>query len=129
VLAGDTLGTVQEALWTLDLGAESAVSTTAIYAACLSYFVLEEDERAEGLARELLVRADFLPPVARALVGLGSRASVTYRQAVAEVVVSFETRDRYLERIPVADTVLMLQSLAAPRGLAIELESSTLPKA
>ena len=40
---------------------------------------------------------------------------------------SFETRDEYLEDIPVADTVLVLQALAARRELAAELESPLLP--
>ena len=40
---------------------------------------------------------------------------------------SFETREAYLEDVPVADTVLVLQALAARRGMAAELESSLLP--
>ena len=43
------------------------------------------------------------------------------------MLASFETRTEYLEDIPVADTVLVLQELAAPRGLAVELESALLP--
>ena len=39
----------------------------------------------------------------------------------------FETREEYLEDIPVADTVLVLQALAARRGIAAELSSSLLP--
>ena len=40
---------------------------------------------------------------------------------------SFETRDEYLEDMPVADTVLVLQALAARRGLAADLTSPLLP--
>ena len=36
-------------------------------------------------------------------------------------------RDDFLEDVPVADTVLVLQALADERGLAVELESSVLP--
>jgi hypothetical protein len=43
------------------------------------------------------------------------------------VLESFETREEYLEDIPVADTVLVLQALAARRGIAAELSSSLLP--
>ena len=46
---------------------------------------------------------------------------------VESVLDSFETREEYLEDIPVADTVLVLQALAARRGLAVELSSSLLP--
>jgi len=44
------------------------------------------------------------------------------------VLESFETREEYLEDIPVADTVLILQALAARRGFAVELSSPLLPE-
>ena len=40
---------------------------------------------------------------------------------------SFEERDAYLEDSPVADTVLVLELLAADRGLAAGLRSPLLP--
>jgi len=43
------------------------------------------------------------------------------------VLESFETRADYLEDIPVADTVLVLQALAARRGMAAQLSSPLLP--
>ncbi len=45
------------------------------------------------------------------------------------VLGSFEKRDEYLEDIPVADTVIVLQALAERRGLAAELSSPLLPSA
>ena len=50
-----------------------------------------------------------------------------YTPAVEAVLESFEQRDEYLEDIPVADTVLVLQTLAARRGFAAELSSPLLP--
>jgi hypothetical protein len=45
------------------------------------------------------------------------------------VLESFESRDDYLEDVPVADTVLVLQALARRRDLAIDLsESALLPR-
>jgi hypothetical protein len=43
------------------------------------------------------------------------------------VLESFETREAYLEDVPVADTVLVLQALAARRNMEAELESPLLP--
>ena len=40
---------------------------------------------------------------------------------------SFETREEYLEDVPVADTVIVLQALAGRRGVAAELDSPLLP--
>jgi hypothetical protein len=43
------------------------------------------------------------------------------------VLESFETRDEYLEDLPVADTVLVLQALAGRRGMEANLSSPLLP--
>jgi hypothetical protein len=43
------------------------------------------------------------------------------------VLESFETREEYLEEIPVADTVIVLQTLAEQRNMTAELESQLLP--
>jgi hypothetical protein len=50
-----------------------------------------------------------------------------YTEAVESVLESFERRDDYLEDVPVADTVLVLQALATRRGMRVPLESPLLP--
>jgi hypothetical protein len=65
--------------------------------------------------------------VGDALAFIAAEDLVGYTFAVESVLESFETRDEYLEDIPVADTVLVLQALAARRGIAAELSSSLLP--
>jgi GTP-sensing pleiotropic transcriptional regulator CodY len=52
---------------------------------------------------------------------------VGYREAVESVLESFEAREGYLEAMPVADTVLVLQALAGRRGIEVELSSALLP--
>jgi hypothetical protein len=52
---------------------------------------------------------------------------IGYVEAVEDVLESFETREEYLEDVPVADTVLVLQALAAKRDLEAELSSPLLP--
>jgi len=52
---------------------------------------------------------------------------VGYAGAAQEVLESFDGREGYLEDVAVADTVLVLQALAARRGLAVELTSPLLP--
>ena len=52
---------------------------------------------------------------------------VGYTAAVESVLESFEAREEYLEDMPVADTVLVLQALAGRRGIEIELSSALLP--
>ena len=69
----------------------------------------------------------FPSEVGDALAFIAAEDVVGYIEAVEEVLESFELRDTYLEDVPVADTVLVLQALAARRGMAAELESELLP--
>ena len=67
------------------------------------------------------------PAVADALAYIAAEDVLGYVEAVEDVLESFETRDEYLEDMPVADTVLVLQALAGRRDMATELESPLLP--
>jgi hypothetical protein len=72
-------------------------------------------------------RDDFPADVADALAALALRDADAYEAAVRSVLRSFETRDEYLEDIPVADTVIVLQALAARRDVEVLLSSPLLP--
>ena len=128
LLAGDWAAANDAARWTLSTGADASGSPIGRYAACLAQLVVGDDAAAAELAQTLLGRDDFPDDVARALVALAAADATGYEQAVATVLASFESRDEYLEDIPVADTVLVLQALARPRGLAVEHESPLLPR-
>jgi hypothetical protein len=62
-----------------------------------------------------------------ALAGLAAGDGDLYGDAVRRVLVSFEERDAYLEDVPVADTVIVLEALAGRHGLAAGLTSPLLP--
>ena len=62
-----------------------------------------------------------------ALAFIAANDPVGYVEAIEAVLESFETREDYLEDIPAADTVLVLQALAGRRGLGAELSSPLLP--
>ena len=79
------------------------------------------------LADGLRTHEDFPAPVGDALAMIAAEDPVGYIEAVEAVLESFETRDEYLEDLPVADTVLVLQALAARRNMAAELSSPLLP--
>ena len=127
ILAGDWDGAADDARWALDAGAAATESPVGRYAAALAFGVL-------GVWSEMRMQADyarthetFPSDVADALAFIAAEDVVDYVQAVEAVLESFETRDEYLEDMPVADTVLVLQALAARRGMAAELESELLP--
>jgi hypothetical protein len=113
------------ARWALDLGAAAAPSPIGRYAATLAYLVLGQDDEAAVLAGTL-TDPEFPPAVAGALAAIAARSEVEYVPAAAAVLESFETRDSYLEDIPVADTVIVLQELANAHGVDIALRNSAL---
>lgn len=127
ILAADWSGAEADAAWTLEQGAAGSDSPIGRYAAALALLVLGRDEEAGVLAEGLQTRDDFPVPVGSALASLAAGDPLGYREAVETVLESFETRDEYLEDLPVADTVLVLQALAARRGFAVELRSPLLP--
>jgi hypothetical protein len=127
VLAGDREGAIADARWALDAGAAESSSPIGLYAACLALLVLERYRDARPLADHIRTRDDFPAAVGDAIAFICAEDVIGYVEAVGAVLESFETRDEYLEDIPVADTVLVLQALAARRGMAAELSSPLLP--
>jgi hypothetical protein len=128
ILAGDWEGAERDARWTLEQGAAGAETSIGRYAATLAYAVLSEWEDTRIAAESLRLDESFPSAVADALAFVASPDPVAYVEAVESVLDSFETRDAYLEDLPAADTVLVLQALAVRRGLApAELESELLP--
>jgi len=127
ILAVDWAGAEVDAAWTLDQGAADSDSPIGRYAATLALLVLGRDEEARVLADVLRTRDDFPAPVGDALAFVAAQDPLGYVEAVEAVLESFETRDEYLEDLPVADTVLVLQALAEQRDIAAELSSPLLP--
>ena len=127
VLAGDWTGAEGDASWALAEGAAEADSPIGRYAGALALLVLGRDHEARAAADSIRERPDFPRNVADALATLAAGDIVGYTLAVESVLESFETRGEHLEDLPVADTVLVLQALAARRGLEVELSSPLLP--
>jgi hypothetical protein len=129
VLAGNWDGAEGDAEWTLAQGAAESESPIGRYAACLALLVLDRNEQARVLADGLRTQDGFPSAVGDALAMLAAQDPVGYLEAVEAVLESFETRDEYLEDLPIADTVLVLQALAKRRDMAAELSSALLPRA
>ena len=124
LLAGDDAAAA--ACWPLEAGAVSSPSPIGRYAGTLALLVLGRDDEAAALAVTLEGRDDFPRDVAAGLAAVAAGDGDTYRVAVESVLRSFETRSDFLEDVAVADTVLVLQQLAEPRALAVDLPASPL---
>ncbi len=118
ILAGSPRADAEWALEQLP----DAGSSTARYAEILARLALGEDD-----PPSLTGDPGFPADVAAALDALGRRDASAYCDAAASVLISFETRDEFLEDLPVADTVLVLELLAAQRGIAAGFRSALLP--
>jgi hypothetical protein len=129
VLAGDWEGAVADAGWTLAEAPGDSESPSGRYAAVLALLILDRDAEAAPLAEGLCGQEEAFPPsVADALAALAVGNAAGYEDAAARVLASFEERDAYLEDIPVADTVAVLESLAGRRALAGGLSSPLRPE-
>jgi hypothetical protein len=127
LVAGDIEGARGDAHWALDAGAAGSESPIGRYSASLAHVTLGNDAATGEVASTLQGRDDFPPPVADTLVALAAGDASGYDAAIHALVADFEARSEFLEEIPVADTVLALQRLAAERGFAAALESPLLP--
>jgi hypothetical protein len=122
LLAGDDATGAAE--WALDAGAAEASSPIGAYAGTLALLVLGRDVDARMLAATLRERDDFPRDVADALATVAAADRSGYLVAIEDVLESFETRTDFLEDVAVADTVLVLQLLAAQRELAANIRPS-----
>lgn len=129
VLADDWTGAVDDARWALAQDPAKSASPIGRYAAALARLVLGDDAAAERLAASLLREPpDAFPrPVATALGALAGSDRDAYTAAAQAVLTSFEDRDAYLDDVPVADTVLVLEALARRRGIEANFRSALLP--
>jgi hypothetical protein len=103
------------ARWAIDAEAVRADSPIGRYAGALALLVLGRDVEAGALAATL--GEGFPSDVAAAVAALAARDEEGYGVAIAAVRRSFEERDAFLEDVPVPDTALALDALAAPRDL------------
>jgi hypothetical protein len=126
LMAGDLDGARRDADAALSAGATDAAGPIRGYCAALALLVLGRDAEAEPLA--VRIAAEGLEPraVADALAALARDDGPGFAEARLAVLRSFEERGAFLEDVPVADTVLVLDALARERGIESAPASSPL---
>jgi len=133
LLARDFEAAVEDARWALAQGPATADSPIGRYAAVLALLILGDDEEASTIAATLRGEPDdrFPQAVADAVTGLAAHDRDGYADALDRTLASFEARpvEAFLEEVPIADTVAVLETLARQRGLAVGPTSGVLPAA
>ncbi len=102
-------------------------SPPAGYVLAIAALVQDDDAAALVAANAMREGSPAFVRTADAVDALARRDRDAYTAALAAVLADFESRDRHLTGVPIADTALMLQRLAARRGLSAGIFSPLLP--
>lgn len=129
ILAGDAAASADYAREVLADEEEVARSPTASYARALAALVSGEDADAHRWSEAMGAGSEAFERTARAIAALAEHDEPAYAAALSEVVRDFEQRQRHLTGVAIADTALMLERLAAGRGMASGVQSPLLPAA
>ena len=130
VLAGEGPAAAHYALRVLGSQGDSPTSWYAVGIAALS---TGDDVLALTAGREMrdgaidLEAAEAFERTAEAISALAYRNAKRYASALAAIIADFESRSEHLTGVPIADTALMLECLAAERGIAAKPDSPLAP--
>jgi hypothetical protein len=124
ILRRDAAGAAEYARAAL---AGEPASPTAAYAVALACLAADDDPAAAVAAAQMAAGGEAFERTAAALAALATRDGDAYADALRAVIDDFERRDLHLTGVPIADTALVLERLAEPRGLARRPVSPLLP--
>ena len=125
VLAG---GGAEEASYAREaLGEADPESVTAAYARALAALIAGDDGEAETWARVMLGGNEAFARTGEAIAGIAASDRDRYAAALAAIVRDFEARTEHLTGVAIADTAVVLATLAARRGIVADVQSPVLP--
>jgi hypothetical protein len=124
VIAGDANAAAAYARMQLPDPPESAPSN---YALAIAALIDGDDDTARAASAGMRGGSAPFVRTADAIDGLLDGDDAGYATALAEIVADFEGREEHLTGVPIADTAVMLERLAAARGMACEPASPMLP--
>lgn len=127
ILAGDPGAAAAFARDALADDEAVAASPTASYARALCALVVGDDSGARRWGEAMATGGEAFERTARAITALALRDGRSYTAALGDVVRDFEQRQSHLTGVKIADTALMLERLAAARGMASGIESPLMP--
>jgi hypothetical protein len=101
-------------------------SPSSAYAVALAALVDGDDALARSAAAAMVGDSAAFERAGRAISALAQGDSGAYRAALEAIVADFEARDRHLTGVAIADTAVMLERIAEPRGMATGIQSPVL---
>jgi len=127
VLAGNAKAAAGEVREALDGDADAAGSPVASYVLAVAALILGDDAAVEPLAGVMDPRGGAFERTANALRALAAGDGPAYAEAVAAIEADFAEREEHLTGVAIADTAVMLELIAAERGLGADLDSPLVP--
>jgi hypothetical protein len=104
-------------------------SPTAAYARAIAALIEGDDAAALSCAVAMRGASAAFERAADGITALADHDQDAYRAAIESIAEDFAHRSEHLTGVAIADTALMLQELAAARGMRVEHESPVLPPA
>jgi len=105
-----------------------ARTPAAAYVVAVAALVEGDDEAATEAAGRMAAGEDAYARTAEAIAALAAGDDARYAAAAEAVVRDFESRDAHVTGVAIADTALLLERLAARRGMDAGLRSALLPQ-
>jgi hypothetical protein len=99
----------------------------ASYALAIAALVAQDEQTARSASAGMRTGSPAFLRAADAIDGLVNHDADQHAGAVGAIVEDFECRDEHLTGVAIADTALMLERLAQPRGMACRRVSPLLP--
>jgi hypothetical protein len=125
VIAGDATDEAAYVRAAVDGAGDSPASA---YAVAIAALVQGDPVMARAAASDMREGSEAFVRAGNAIEYIATADREKYPAAVQAIVTDFEGRDDHLTGVPIADTALMLERLAAGRGMAAEPLSELLPR-
>jgi hypothetical protein len=106
---------------------QDVTSPPAAYTRALGALAAGDDTEAVRWAEGMRAGPGPFERTAEAIAALATRDQVAYERVLTAIVRDFEQRNDHLTGVAIADTALMLEELAARRGVRADVSSPLMP--
>jgi GNAT superfamily N-acetyltransferase len=127
VLAGQAQSAAAEVRAEMEGDEDADGSPVASYVRAVAAVILEDDEAVPALAARMEPRGEAFERTAAALRALAARDADAYAEALTAIEADFAGRSDHLTGVAIADTAVMLELMAAERGMAVKPSSPLVP--
>jgi hypothetical protein len=127
IIGGDARPAAEEVREELREDPDAGGSPVAAYVRAVAAVAVGDDDAVPAYAETMETRGEAFERTAAALRALAAGDGNAYAAALAAIEADFAGRDEHLTGVAIADTAVMLELLAAERGIAARPDSPLVP--